>query len=76
VNLDLVPLLAVAAGVSCYFAIGVAFRLSDRRVDRGHGNRRPGLGMGPCLRCGHERGLHEHYRRGRDCGICSCRRLR
>lgn len=25
---------------------------------------------GPLCRCGHARAVHEHYRRGRDCGIC------
>lgn len=25
--------------------------------------------------CGHEEGLHEHYRRGTDCGGCDCARF-
>jgi len=26
-------------------------------------------------RCGHVAEAHEHYRAGRDCGACSCRRF-
>ena len=35
-------------------------------------------GRPPC-RCGHSAAMHEHYRRGSDCGICgsrTCRRYR
>jgi hypothetical protein len=28
----------------------------------------------PC-RCGHTAEAHEHYRPGRDCGACGCRRF-
>lgn len=27
-------------------------------------------------RCGHDRGAHEHYRPGSDCGGCECPRYR
>jgi len=30
---------------------------------------------GACT-CGHARDLHEHYRRGTDCALCSCPRFR
>lgn len=26
-------------------------------------------------RCGHPADTHEHFRRGRDCGACECRRF-
>jgi|NGEPerStandDraft_6_1074524.scaffolds.fasta_scaffold10602_5 hypothetical protein len=26
--------------------------------------------------CGHQREVHEHYRRGTDCALCSCRPYR
>jgi hypothetical protein len=29
----------------------------------------------PCV-CGHGRAAHEHYRRGKDCALCSCARYR
>jgi hypothetical protein len=29
----------------------------------------------PCV-CGHGRTAHEHYRRGKDCALCSCARYR
>jgi hypothetical protein len=29
----------------------------------------------PCA-CGHGRQAHEHYRRGKDCALCSCARYR
>ena len=29
----------------------------------------------PC-RCGHPSTAHEHLRRGTDCGLCRCQRLR
>lgn len=36
---------------------------------------RGGAGARSC-RCGHERELHEHYRRGTDCASCDCERFR
>lgn len=27
-------------------------------------------------RCGHDLQAHRHYRRGNDCSLCGCRRLR
>lgn len=50
----------------------------DRRIEA------PGLhaagtpsagGTGPTCRCGHGRQAHEHYRRGSDCALCTCRRF-
>jgi hypothetical protein len=37
----------------------------------------PTRGSGPkdCT-CGHAENAHEHYRRGRDCALCSCARFR
>lgn len=35
----------------------------------------PATGGKPCV-CGHARQAHEHYRRGKDCALCSCVRYR
>jgi hypothetical protein len=31
---------------------------------------------GPRCGCGHQRSAHRHYRPGRDCALCGCRRYR
>ena len=36
---------------------------------------KPGAGAKPCA-CGHGRQAHRHYRRGKDCALCSCARYR
>jgi hypothetical protein len=28
-----------------------------------------------CHRCGHDRDIHEHLRRGSDCALCGCPKL-
>lgn len=33
----------------------------------------PAAGLKPCV-CGHGRQAHQHYRRGKDCALCSCAR--
>jgi hypothetical protein len=35
----------------------------------------PAEGGKPCV-CGHGRTAHQHYRRGKDCALCSCARYR
>ncbi len=35
----------------------------------------PAQAVKPCV-CGHGRQAHEHYRRGKDCALCSCARYR
>lgn len=29
-----------------------------------------------CRWCGHSRQVHQHYRRGTDCGLCTCTRFK
>jgi hypothetical protein len=37
----------------------------------------PSRGSGPKgCKCGHAANAHEHYRRGTDCGLCSCPKFR
>jgi hypothetical protein len=35
----------------------------------------PAATLKPCA-CGHGRQAHQHYRRGKDCALCSCTRYR
>jgi len=35
----------------------------------------PARTTGMFCRCGHGKRAHEHYRRGTDCGLCTCTRF-